>query len=205
MRLQVIDAGADLPTRATFGLMRRLTGVEVPEVIRMAGYRHRFFGSPIHVLIQDVLRGPSEWTEGERELIAAFTSARNECPFCISAHSTFADERLDTPLFAVAEADPSSEELGPRLAAVLVLLDKLAASPDAIGEADLAAVRAAGVSDQALEDAVLISVLFHVVNRVMNALGAGPLEGRRLLVARRFIGRFGYTLPPTIRYLSRGR
>jgi len=37
MRLQVIDTGADLPTRATFGLMRRLTGVEVPDVIRMAG------------------------------------------------------------------------------------------------------------------------------------------------------------------------
>ena len=44
VRLQVIDSRADLPTRATFGLMRRLTGVPVPDVIRMAGYRHRFFG-----------------------------------------------------------------------------------------------------------------------------------------------------------------
>jgi len=47
--------------------------------------------------------------------------------------------------------------------------------------------------------------LFHVINRVMNALGAPALEGKRLSVARAFIGRFGYRLPPTIRYLSRGR
>jgi uncharacterized peroxidase-related enzyme len=205
MRLQVIDSGADLPTRATFGLMRRLTGVEVPDVIRVAGYRHRFFGSPYHVLVQNVMRGPSEWTEGERELIAAFTSARNDCPFCVSAHSTFADERLDPPLFSIAVSNPASHELGPRLAAVLVLLVKLADSPDDVGPADLDTVRAAGVSDQALEDAVLVSVLFHVINRVMNALGAEALEGRRLSVARGFVGRFGYTLPPTIRFLSRGR
>jgi uncharacterized peroxidase-related enzyme len=205
MRLQVIDTGADLPTRATFGLMRRLTGVEVPDVIRMAGYRHRFFGSPFHVLVQDVMRGPSEWSEGERELIVAFTSARNECPFCVSAHSVFADERFDDPLFDLAVRDPTAPELGPQLSAVLVFLDKLAARPEDIEEADVEAVRRAGVTEAALEDAVMISVLFHVINRVMNALGAPALEGRQLAVARRFIGRFGYTLPPTIRYLSRGR
>jgi hypothetical protein len=28
-----------------------------------------------------VMRGPSEWTVGERELFAAFTSKLNQCPF----------------------------------------------------------------------------------------------------------------------------
>jgi hypothetical protein len=27
------------------------------------------------------MRGPSEWTVGERELFAAFTSRLNQCPF----------------------------------------------------------------------------------------------------------------------------
>jgi hypothetical protein len=27
------------------------------------------------------MRGPSEWTAGERELFAAFTSLLNQCPF----------------------------------------------------------------------------------------------------------------------------
>ena len=27
------------------------------------------------------LRGPSDWSEGERELFAAFVSALNQCPF----------------------------------------------------------------------------------------------------------------------------
>jgi hypothetical protein len=28
-----------------------------------------------------VMTGPSEWTEAERELFAAFVSLRNQCPF----------------------------------------------------------------------------------------------------------------------------
>jgi hypothetical protein len=28
-----------------------------------------------------VMKGPSEWTEAERELFAAFVSLRNKCPF----------------------------------------------------------------------------------------------------------------------------
>jgi hypothetical protein len=28
-----------------------------------------------------VMRGPSEWTVGERELFAAYTSYLNRCPF----------------------------------------------------------------------------------------------------------------------------
>lgn len=205
MRLEVIDTRADLPTRATLGLMRRLTGVEVPDVIRLACYRHRFFGSPYHVLVQDLLRGPSDWSEGERELIAAFTSARNECPFCVSAHSVLADERLADPLFDLAVTDPTAPELGPRLSAVLVFLDKLSATPEEIDEADREAVLRAGVTEAAFEDAVLISVMFHVINRVMNALGAPALEDRQLSVTRGLIGRFGYAVPPTIRFLSRAR
>ena len=44
-------------------------------------YRPELFGEPFSTLLQEVMKGPSEWTEAERELFAAFVSLRNQCPF----------------------------------------------------------------------------------------------------------------------------
>jgi hypothetical protein len=44
-------------------------------------YRPELFGEPFSELLQKVMKGPSEWTEAERELFAAFVSLRNQCPF----------------------------------------------------------------------------------------------------------------------------
>jgi hypothetical protein len=44
-------------------------------------YRPELFGRAFSELLQEVMKGPSEWTEAERELFAAFVSAQNQCPF----------------------------------------------------------------------------------------------------------------------------
>jgi hypothetical protein len=44
-------------------------------------YRPDLFGRPFSELLQEVMKGPSEWTEAERELFAAFVSLREQCPF----------------------------------------------------------------------------------------------------------------------------
>jgi hypothetical protein len=44
-------------------------------------YRPELFGRPFSELLQQVMKGPSEWTEAERELFAAFVSLREQCPF----------------------------------------------------------------------------------------------------------------------------
>jgi hypothetical protein len=44
-------------------------------------YRPELFGEPFSELLQQVMKGPSPWTEAERELFAAFVSARSQCPF----------------------------------------------------------------------------------------------------------------------------
>jgi hypothetical protein len=44
-------------------------------------YRTELFARPFSELLQEVMKGPSAWTEAERELFAAFVSAQNQCPF----------------------------------------------------------------------------------------------------------------------------
>jgi len=51
------------------------------DVVRTMRYRSELFGRPFSALLQHVMRGPSEWSPGERELFAAFVSAQNQCPF----------------------------------------------------------------------------------------------------------------------------
>lgn len=53
----------------------------VSDISRALRYRPQLFGRPFGELLQEVMKGPSEWTEAERELFAAFVSARNQCPF----------------------------------------------------------------------------------------------------------------------------
>jgi hypothetical protein len=44
-------------------------------------YRPELFGEPISAYFQEVIKGPSDWSEAERELFAAFVSKLNRCPF----------------------------------------------------------------------------------------------------------------------------
>jgi hypothetical protein len=56
-------------------------GVYLSDIGQALQYRRELFGGPFSELLQQVMRGPSEWTAGERELFAAFVSSRRQCPF----------------------------------------------------------------------------------------------------------------------------
>jgi hypothetical protein len=69
MRLECIDAPF-LPGSS-----------DPPGVVRTLLYRPEIFGEAYSEELDRVMRGPSEWSVGERELFAAFTSLLNQCPF----------------------------------------------------------------------------------------------------------------------------
>lgn len=54
---------------------------EAPGVIKTLMYRPELFGRPFSDAVDHAMRGPSDWSAGERELFAAFTSLLNQCPF----------------------------------------------------------------------------------------------------------------------------
>ena len=52
-----------------------------PDVLKVLCYRPGFFGRHYSNPLNIVIRGPSDWSVGERELFAAYTSRLNECVF----------------------------------------------------------------------------------------------------------------------------
>ena len=81
MRLERVGTGHRIPQRLMLSAVRLFTRMEPPDVMKTMLYRPEFFGKPSGELTQRVMRGPSEWSVGERELFAAFTSRLNQCPF----------------------------------------------------------------------------------------------------------------------------
>lgn len=73
MRLAVVDAGSDA--------LREQLGREPVGVLRTLHYRPELFGRPYSDALDLAMRGESDWTDGERELFAAFVSSLNQCPF----------------------------------------------------------------------------------------------------------------------------
>jgi hypothetical protein len=81
MRLQQVETGHRLRQRLMLSAIRVVARMEPPDVVKTTLYRGDFFGKHYNEVVHGVMRGPSEWTVGERELFAAFTSRLNQCPF----------------------------------------------------------------------------------------------------------------------------
>jgi len=81
MRLQVLDRGHSMATRALFALIRLVSRQRAPDVVKTLRYRPEFFGAPMGDVFQEVMRGPSGWSIGDRELMAAYVSKVNACEF----------------------------------------------------------------------------------------------------------------------------
>ncbi len=171
-----------------------MLGAEVDDVGKVVMKRPAFFGSPFIRLAQQVLRGRSAWTVGERELLGAVVSRANECPFCACTHSAIAAQEMGwDPLGAWDD-----ERLGPRLVAACRFVEKLTKEPDSLGADDLARVRAAGVEDEALVDAVYVACFFNVINRIANALEFTHASDASRLRGAKVLRRLGYRLPAVL-------
>ncbi|HZR96408.1 MAG TPA: hypothetical protein VFA56_11975 [Gaiellaceae bacterium] len=81
MRLAVVDHGHAPPEAALLAEIRARSGAEPLGVVKTILYRPELFGRPFSDALETAMRGPSEWSAGERELFAAFTSLLNQCPF----------------------------------------------------------------------------------------------------------------------------
>ena len=81
IRLSVVDHGHAPDAAAFLQTARERSGREPFGVVKTLLYRPEIFGGPFTEALHPAMRGPSDWSEGERELFAGFTSLLNQCPF----------------------------------------------------------------------------------------------------------------------------
>ena len=119
-----------------------------------------------------VMRGPGALDIATREMIAAFVSGLNRCTFCHGSHAIYARAfGVGEEVLAALLDDLESAPVAPELKALLGYLQKLNTLPARITQADIDAVLAAGLSEQALYEAVEIAGLFNMMNRIVEGTG----------------------------------
>lgn len=190
MRLDILDHGHRLPAKALFGVIRVVSRHPVVDAVKLAFYRRDFYGAG--PLTHEAMRGQSDWSIGERELMAAYVSLANECPFCVAAHSS--TSRLwyrDDVKVAAILADLNSAPIAEPLRATLRMLGKLSRE-HSVDADDIRVVLAAGASAQQIEDALAVCLAFGITNRLANAFDFTVAEPAAMAAGAKHLLRRGY-------------
>jgi uncharacterized peroxidase-related enzyme len=142
---------------------------------------------PLLELHEALLRGPSPFSVAERELIAAYVSGLNDCSYCHGVHTaTAAAFGLPAGALEAALSDLDSALVPQRMKPVLRYVGTLTRTPARITPADAEPVYAAGWTEQALHDAIMVCGLFNLMNRMVDGHGIRadaayyPVSGQRL-------------------------
>ncbi|MCG5439016.1 carboxymuconolactone decarboxylase family protein [Micromonospora foliorum] len=150
---------------------------------------------PLNELAEVLLRAPHSLPAGERELIAAYVSGRNDCTFCCASHSAFAAAQLDEGMTLVDQvrADLDSAPISAKLRALLRIAGAVQISGRNVTTELVANARAEGASDLEIHDTVLIAAAFCMFNRYVDGLGTFAPEGQDAYAeSTRRIVEFGY-------------
>src|SRR5687768_17759860 len=127
---------------------------------------------PLNDLVDVLLRGPSSLTPGERELIATFVSAQNDCRYCQTIHGAIAAHQLngDEQLVLDVKRDFERAAVSDKLKALLVIAGKTAEGGKQVTAADVERARQQGATDLEIHDTVLIAAAFCMFNRYVDGL-----------------------------------
>lgn len=108
----------------------------------------------------------------ERELGAVGASVVNRCVYCAAVHASRYNQltKTEEPMQRVF-ADGEDAALEPRDAAIFRFATRLSKTPSETSEADMQALRAAGLDDAEILDLILSTALFGWANRLMHTLG----------------------------------
>ena len=122
-----------------------------------------------------MLKEGGNLSKGDREMIVVATSAANQCLYCVVAHGAILRIYEKKPLVADQVAtNYRKADITPRQRAMLDFALKVCQRSHEVDEADFAALRAQGLSDEDAWDIAAITGFFGMSNRLANTIGMRP-------------------------------
>jgi AhpD family alkylhydroperoxidase len=192
MRLDILNRGYRPGTKLLFAIIRLFSGHPVPDAAKLVFYRPDFYGGRAKEFTHEAMRGPSDWSVGDRELMAAYVSQVNESAFCIGAHSATARRAYqDGPKVAAVLADLESAPVEEPLRATLRMLGKLSRDGK-LSAGDMRDVLATGVSAGQIEDALAVCAAFTTTGRLADAFGFEVLSPEGFDAGAKYLLKRGY-------------
>jgi uncharacterized peroxidase-related enzyme len=192
MRLDILNRGYGPGTKLLFALIRLMSGHPVPDAAKLVFYRPDFYGARAKEFSHEAMRGPSAWTVGDRELMAAYVSKVNDSAFCIGAHTATASQAYrDGPRVAAVLADLDTAPVEEPLRATLRMLGKLTAEGK-LGPGDMREVLAAGVTAEQVQDALAVCAAFSTTDRLADAFGFEVLTPEGFAAGAKYLLKRGY-------------
>ncbi len=152
---------------------------------------------PMRELANILLHGPNSLTPGERELIAAHVSARNQCRFCYASHAAVASAHLgNVSVIEKVRADYLSAPISAKLKSLLAIAGKVQQDGKLVSAADVQLARRHGATDLEIHDTVLIAAAFSMYNRYVDGLGTWQPDNPEMYAKMgEHLAKEGYTGP----------
>ncbi|HEY3980722.1 MAG TPA: carboxymuconolactone decarboxylase family protein [Streptosporangiaceae bacterium] len=192
MRPDILNRGYGPGTRLLFAVIRLFSGHPVPDAARLVFYRPDFYGARAKEFTHAAMRGPSAWSVGDRELMAAYVSTVNNSAFCVGAHTATASRAYqDGAKVRAVLADLDSAPVGEPLRATLRMLGQLTAA-GTVSAAAMREVLSAGASRQQVEDALAVCAAFNTTGRLADAFGFEVLSPEGFDAGAKYLLKCGY-------------
>jgi uncharacterized peroxidase-related enzyme len=153
---------------------------------------------PLSEMAEVLMRGPSTLTPGERELIATYVSAQNDCFYCQASHGAIAAAHLDgdEELVLCVKRDFLHAEVSDKLKALLTIAGKVQQGGKNVTSEDVAEARELGATDLEIHDTVLIAAFFCLCNRYVDGLATWAPDDPEFYRQRgQMVARHGYVAP----------
>jgi uncharacterized peroxidase-related enzyme len=170
MRLPEIERGDGLANRLLIRFISVVSGMRLPDAARVAFYHKEFFGAPMGSWTQAAMRGPSPWSVAERELMACMVAKWNACAFCVGAHGAVAAKEMQRIAVDEVISDFHAAPISGHLKSALAFLEVMTLHPNDLKAEHAKAALGAGISPEALIDAIAVGALFSIVTRYADAL-----------------------------------